>query len=236
MINKKNIFGQSFQMIKQDRYIQLLCLVPVLMGIVLYYLIGNWIFNDLYTMGHDYISGKMGEGSFASFFGYILVGLLSVGFYFIINWGFFLIVSMIAAPFNDLISERVEKGLQNDEKDPIGLSMKRIFKNIVFLIVHQIKKFLFFSLIGIIGFALSFTFPPISIFISAILLGVSFLDYSWERHLMTFRESLADLRSNFFSYGMGGGIFLLLISIPIVNLFILPLGVVYFTVLFVNKR
>ena len=73
---------------------------------------------------------------------------------------------------------------------------------------------------------------PISILIFSILMAVGFLDYSWSRKDLKFKDCLKDLKGSIFIYTLSGGMFLLLVTVPIVNLFVLPFGVVYFTVLF----
>jgi len=77
---------------------------------------------------------------------------------------------------------------------------------------------------------------PIGIGISAFLFAISFLDYSWNRHEMAFGACVKQVGGQFFTYLGSGLVFLFLLSVPIVNLFMMPFAAVYFTVLFTRQR
>lgn len=230
-------FRQAWSLFKKDKYVLLFSFIPVFIGILIYVTLGNLIYNDLYDFAKEYISVQVGnDGWFAQALSYIVVGLLSISFFFLVNWTFVLVVSLFASPFNDLISNRVEKLTSNEELPKISESISLMIKGICGTIVNEIKKILLIVSISIIGIVLGLFFPPLSIAITAILLAVSFLDYSWSRHNLNFKKCLQDIKSSFLGYFLSGLIFMVLISIPVVNLFALPFGVVYFTVLHTNRK
>lgn len=238
MGNMIKSFGVTFGAFRKDKILILLSMVPIAIGAMIYSIAGKYIYGDLLTWGENKIKETISSGTWGEFLTWIILGVISVLFYFIVSWTFVLVVSFFAAPFNDLMSSRVEKVFEGQQPDPIGKGLAKIFSRISFIIFNESKKIIFILFVTIIGFALSF-FPmlaPVSIIISAILLSVGFVDYSWARHDLDFRKCLSDVRRNFIGYSLAGFIFLVLITIPGVNLLTLPFAVVYFTVLFCKNR
>jgi CysZ protein len=229
--------GESLGVFKKDKWIAIFSMAPVLIGALLYFWFGSYLYGDLLDQGRAFIEQSVSSGGWSSFFYWLLVGILVIGFYFLLSWTFVLVVSGIASPFNDIVSNRVERVIQGKEAEEVNKSFDRLFKRLGKTLLNEAKKIGFIVLLNILAFALSFVgvLAPISMLISALLLAVGFLDYSWSRKSFTFSECLNDIRTSFFSYGIMGGVFLVLITIPGINLFILPFGVIYFTILHVKK-
>lgn len=229
--------SESFGVYRKDKWIFIFSLVPLFIGAGLYSWLGSWLFNDLLTMGKAQIEQYVSSGGWSQFFFWILAGILTIGFYFLLSWTFVLVVSGLASPFNDIISNRVERAIRGEAAEQVSESFARLMKRLGHTLFNELKKIAFILILNILAFALSFVaiLAPISVLISALLMAVGFLDYSWSRKNFSFGACLSDIRTSFFSYGLMGGAFLVLITIPIVNLFALPFGVVYFTVLHVHK-
>lgn len=237
VMNMMASLGEAFGVFKKDKWIAIFSLVPIFIGGFLYAWLGSWLYGDVLEMGKAYIEKSVSTGGWSQFFFWLLAGILTIGFYFLLSWTFVLVVGGFAAPFNDIISNRVERSLLGQTPEDVGQSFSRLSSRLVFTLVNELKKISFILTLNILAFALSFIgiLAPVSVLISALLMAVGFLDYSWSRREMSFRECLADVRTSFFTYGVMGGIFLILITIPVLNLFALPYGVVYFTVLHVRK-
>ncbi|EQC44425.1 etoposide-induced protein 2.4 [Bacteriovorax sp. BSW11_IV] len=223
------VLANSFKMLKKDKYILMLSLIPSAIGIVLYYFVGTYFFTDFYNWCLGFITPyfediKLVAGILKFFFGIL--------FFFIAGWTFFLVVSLVASPFNDLISSRVEYQVAEIKPADEPFSFGKVFG----VIKNEIKKILFIFLVTIIGLILGLFFPPISFLVSAILMAVTFLDYSWSRHNFTVAQCIDDLKSSFVTYLISGIIFMFAISIPVLNVFFLPIGVIHFTTLFSKKR
>ena len=77
---------------------------------------------------------------------------------------------------------------------------------------------------------------PISILITVLLLAMGFIDYSWSRHDISFSDCKIDLRRNFLSYAIGGGVFMVIVSVPIINIIVPSLATSYFTVLWIKNN
>jgi CysZ protein len=238
VMNMTSSLKEAFSVYGKDKWIVIFSLVPVIIGAAIYTWFGSWLYGDVLEMGKSYIEKTVSTGGWSQFFFWLLAGILTIAFYFLLSWTFVLVVSGLAAPFNDIISNRVEKSLRGEAPEDVSKSFARLSSRILFTVVNELKKISFILTLNILAFALSFVgiLAPVSVLISALLMAVGFLDYSWSRKEMSFRECLGDVRGSFFTYGVMGGVFLVLITIPILNLFVLPYGVVYFTVLHVRKN
>lgn len=222
----------------RDKINLLFAVIPVVIGIALFYSFGAAFYDWATAWGDQQVASLLEGSKWGTFINILFKGLLWAIILFSMNFTFVLLVSLIASPFNDLISRRVEKLASNIRPDSMGSSLSEMLKNLVKTLVNETKKILLILFLATIAFLLNFipVLMPLSILISAILLATQFIDYSWSRHDMSFRDCIHDIRKNIFSYAIAGSAFMVLMSIPIVNLFMLPFGVSYFTTLWVNNK
>lgn len=211
----------------------LLSTIPILIGGVLYYSVGSYAMGEIGGLAENYLSGVIGNGTVNTVLNYIITAILYIAAFFIVNFTFVLVVSIIACPFYDLLSERIEKAEIGENLPGLSTSLGRILKNFFKTVWNEIKKISLIVFLAIIAFSLSWIpfLLPLSIFISALLLSIDFLDYSWSRHSLTLKAVRKDLRKNILPYALSGGLFIFLMSIPIVNLMFFSYGVSFFTVL-----
>jgi CysZ protein len=227
-------FLLSLKMIKEDRVLLLLSLIPVFIGLIFYGLLGGWIFTSVIPYGNEIVQGWLSIDWLGSILGWVFKALISLLFFFAVNWTFFLIVSLLASPFNDLISARVEKKLNNESTVGFGEEFTGFFRKIRFTLINEVKKFFLITILSIVSLTLSF-FPllsPVTIFLQATLVAINFLDYSWSRHNLSFGGCISDYRRNFFNNSIGGFIGGILLALPGVNIVCLPILVVFFSLSF----
>ncbi|MGB5219426.1 MAG: EI24 domain-containing protein [Polyangiales bacterium] len=147
--------------------------------------------------------------------------------------------SVVAAPFNDALSEAVEHLLIGSSPPPF--SLKRLFADIVRTIRLEIGKVLLY--VTIVGpmFLASFFIPGIGQVVSlvgfaltAIYLGVDYVDWPAARRDWSVRNRVAFTKRELAAVaGFGTGVWVLLF-IPLVNLFFMPAAVAGGTMLFVT--
>jgi CysZ protein len=222
-----------------DKLIVLLSLIPLLIGVIIYYFFGQWLYGDLLNKIKgplmEYLPFSAGESIVHG----ILVFLLSVFLFFVMNFTFVLLVSIIASPFNDLISSRTEKVLIGKVEDiPSQSDLKLKLKRFFWVVWNEIKKILF--ILGLTVLAVIMGFVPggqiVTLLLSIVLMVIQFVDYCWARKELSLRGCIKDFSKNFFVYGLAGLLMLFLIGLPIINLLALPFGVVFFTVIFTERR
>jgi len=228
---------KSFQYLKNDRLVLFLSFIPIFIGSILYYFLGRWIYTDVFSFIKIKISNIIHIDSTNTILAYFLGIILSILLFFLINWTFVLIVSLLASPFNDFLSERIEL-LHFKKEIKLKNMINGRLKTIFFILFNESKKICFILFINIIALALGWIpiLLPLSVLISAIILATNYLDYSWSRHNLTLKECISDYRSSFFTNTFMGLILFLLINIPILNLLIISFSVIFFTLVSVEKN
>lgn len=231
-------FNEIFSVIRRDKMILLFSLLPIMIGLIIFSTVGTLIYTDGLAWGERLINEYVSKDTWAGILRYLFVGIITAGFYFLVSFGFVLLVSAIAAPFNDIISKRTQTVLAGGEASSFESSFKAMLVTFFKTIVNELKKISLILLLSILALVLGFipVLIPIAMVISALLMAINFLDYSWSRNELTFRGCLKNVKDNFFIYTLSGGFFFFLISIPLINLFALPGGVIYFTILFCNRN
>jgi CysZ protein len=212
--------------------------IPVFIGILTYYFLGSWAYKTMFTQGQKLIDQYISEGSLGSAVYFITMTLLTILLYFVISWTFVLLVSLIASPFNDLLSSRIEKKMKGEKQLNVNESVNHFFKNLMRTLGTEVLKISFIITLSLFAFLFSYIpiLTPLSIFLSMLLLSIEFLDYSWSRHQMSFKGCFRDLRVNVLGYGLGGCFFFVIITLPIINLIVPSFATSYFTVLWFKNN
>lgn len=231
-------FFETLKIMKKDKVNILLCFAPILIGVILYSLLGHFFYGDLKDWIHALVTSKVTSETWGAALYYVFMTVLWILIFFIVNWTFVLVVSIIASPFNDLLSERCEKFLKGEKPKNAFNSLKDRFAMIFTIIFNEIKKISFIVILSIMAFVLNFfpLFTPITLVLTSLLMAINFLDYSWSRHNLSMSKCFEDLKKNFMTYALAGFAFMFLMTIPIVNLLALPFGVVYFTLARLEKN
>ncbi len=238
MKNALSVFRPAFKELTKDKVNFLLTLIPILIGILIYYFLGSWLYGSVLTKGQELISSYVSEGGFGTVVYYIVAAVVSVLLFLLVNWTFVLVVSVIASPFNDLLSSRIEKTFLGKENRILSEAFNGFFSGIFGVVFNEIKKVSLILVLSIIAFLFGYIplLAPVSLFITILLLAMGFIDYSWSRHDIRFRDCVKDVKSNLWGYSLGGVFFFVLVSIPIINLIVSPLATSYFTLLWLENN
>ncbi|MFI5309296.1 MAG: EI24 domain-containing protein [Polyangiales bacterium] len=150
--------------------------------------------------------------------------------------------SVIAAPFNDALSEAVEAS-RTGRRGP-GVSMRAIARDLVRAVGLQLAKLALYAvvmgalfLVGLVlpglGTLLS---PPVGFAITALFFAIDYMDWPASHHGLTGRARMAfalgHLRP---ALGLGTGIWLLLL-VPLLDLLFMPAAVAGATLLFLDLQ
>lgn len=232
-------FPVALKMIFTDPINLVLSIFPTLIALAMY------VFTIIYTYRNSerlvsWFRGYIYTADQATWLAKILTAILIIFIFFLMSWTFVVVVGIIAAPFNSLLSSRIETKLVQkiymDEDQQKAI--QEVKSNMVQTFKNEIKKLVFIVLVAGMAFLLNFFpfFYPVGIFLVATLLAVQFVDYSWSRHDMHFGECLKDVMGNIIPYSVGGFLFLMLVAIPIVNAFVPAMATSYFTVLWLHRQ
>ena len=231
-------FPIAIRMIFTDPINLLLALIPTLIAFAIYILtiVGIYRNSDQFvTMlrGYIYTTDQ------ATILARVLTTILIIFVFFLMSWTFIIVVGIIAAPFNSMLSSRIEKKLvgnvvldsKNETLKKISGSLGQTFKN-------EFKKIIFIMILTGVALLLQ-VFPlfyPVGVVLIATLLSVQFIDYSWSRHNLHFGSCLKDVMVNILPYGISGCFFLLMVAIPLVNTIVPALATSYYTVLWLYRQ
>lgn len=152
------------------------------------------------------------------------------------------IAAIVASPFNDLLSEKTEKLYQGIELDE-PFSIKLLIRSLRVGLVGEIKRSL--TLAVLLLFALSLNLIPGIGQVAAMVastgftiyyLSLEFTSFSMDRRLYTWERKRAFLkRFRARSVGFGAAMFLILM-VPLVNAFFIPISAVAGTMLFCDTE
>ncbi len=233
------VFTKSLDVMFGDKLILLLSLLPIVIGVILYFSLGGWALFEVVSSSQEAISSFFSSDSWIiDIIVWVVGGVVLVALYFITSFTFIMVVSLFSCMFNDLISTRTEQKLVEDKVLPISESIKQMIKRFGSILKNEIKKILFIAMLATIAAVCGFTtiLVPVSLILSWILIAIQFLDYSWCRHEMSFAECIEDLRRNFLSYLIPALGFSFVFAVPFLGLIFFPFAIVYFTTLFVTNQ
>jgi CysZ protein len=154
---------------------------------------------------------------------------------------FTVIANMIAAPFNGLLSEKVEEHLLGHQlKNPLS------FKALVALLPQTIARqlqLLFYFLPRACIMLILFFIPGVNLvagilwfLFSAWMVAIQYLDYPFDNHGLPVKHMTHRMRKNWLPHMEFGIIVSLLSTVPLINLLIMPAAVAGATALWVEKH
>ncbi|MCB0279421.1 MAG: EI24 domain-containing protein [Calditrichaeota bacterium] len=146
---------------------------------------------------------------------------------------------LFSAPFNDLLSEKVEIAYNPDYKEPEN-ALLHLIKTLIPSLIEELKKIILI----ISGFLLLYAVyllpviqvlaPVLIIIYSVAVISIDFVDYSMARRQFSIREKIVFFKTNKLTMlGFGTAVFLLLF-IPFTTLFVIQIAVIGGTLLFID--
>ncbi|MDP5254282.1 MULTISPECIES: sulfate transporter CysZ [unclassified Vibrio] len=212
-------------------------LLPLVANILL---IGGalvYLFSNL----NSWIETWLGQlPNFLSWLSYVLWPILALTILATFSYFFTTLANFIAAPFNGLLSEKVEQKLTGSPINDEGLwdavkDLPRIFAREFRKLAYTLPKVVGLFLLLLIP-ALGQTIGPVLWFIfTAWMLAIQYCDYPFDNHKVSFGEMRHNLKQKQTkAYGFG---FLvsLFTSIPLVNFFVMPIAVCGATAMWVEQ-
>jgi CysZ protein len=171
---------------------------------------------------------------------YLLWPLFAISALLVLVYGFTLIANLIAAPFNGLLAEAVERQLSGQSLEQTG-NWRALLADIGPSIWSELQKLGYFALRGL-PLLLLFLIPGINILaplvwtvFSAWMLALEYADYPLGNHGIRFRDQRPRLRQRrLLTLGFGLSV-LGVMLIPIVNFIAMPAAVAGATALWVRE-
>jgi CysZ protein len=171
---------------------------------------------------------------------YLLWPLFALTGVLLVFYTFSLLTNLIAAPFNGLLAEAVERHLDGRPLQEAG-GWQALLKDILPSLFSELRKLLYFALRAL-PLGLLFLIPPVNLaapflwaLFSAWMLAIEYVDYPMANHLLHFAEQRKRLRGRrLLAWGFGGAS-LLMTMIPVVNFLAMPAAVAGATAMWVRE-
>ncbi|WP_372769242.1 sulfate transporter CysZ [Pseudoalteromonas sp.] len=226
-------FLSGFSLISQ-KGLKRFVLIPLLINLVLFgsslFFIIGWI-----EQGVNYVNGYLPD--FLSWLEFIIWPIALLLVLFIYSMVFTVITNFIAAPFNGLLSEKVELYLTGQRVNDDGLA--DLLKDVPRMLGRELSKLVYYlpkALLFLILLLFIPVFGQVMWFLfSAWMFAVQYIDYPFDNHKIPFVEARLHLKQKQgLSYGFGAAV-LIFSMVPIVNLIVMPVAVCGATRLFVEN-
>ena len=171
---------------------------------------------------------------------YVLWPLFAMLILIAVYYSFTIVANLLAAPFNSVLAERVEKKL-NGLPVPEFKGYKALAGTIGKTLTSETKKLLYMlkwlpvlliiSIIPLVNFIAPFAWAAYG----AWMLSLQYSDYAMGNHELFFKDELSLLRQNrAVALGFGGALTVMMM-IPVLNFFVMPVGVAGGTAFWVKK-
>jgi len=209
-------------------------LIPLLINVLLFggslFFIYDWL-----TQGFTYLNDLL--PTWLSWLEWLLWPIAIFTILFSYTSIFSIITNFIAAPFNGLLSEKVELHLTgkaiNDDK------ILDTLKDVPRMIAREGTKLAYYLPKAIAFFILLWFLPVIGqllwVLFTCWMFAVQYQDFAFDNHKIHFRETRKQLKHNQgLSYGFGFAV-LIFTTIPLLNLLVMPVAVCGATKLWVEQ-
>jgi CysZ protein len=208
--------------------------IPVLINIIL--------FTSAIWYGYIKFDSLLAQKlpNWLSWLEFLIWPLFFIASLLVVFFAFTLVANVFGAPFNGVLSEKIEQKLSNQIDLPnesnsrgylsllqeTGIGVSNEIRKLFYIAIRAIPLLLLFLIPGINIFA-----PFIWFMFGAWMFAIEYLDYPMGNRNLTFKQQLSIIKQNrFLCLGMGMGLMVMTI-IPVLNFFAMPVGVAAATAL-----
>ncbi|ROS05628.1 CysZ protein [Sinobacterium caligoides] len=170
---------------------------------------------------------------------WLMIPLFFIGIFFIIMYTFTAIATIIASPFNGLLSEKLEQHLTGHVSADTGwkqmmATVPRTLKREMQKLGYQIPLLIVVALLAFIPF-IGMLSSPLWLLLGAWMMAIQYIDIPFDNHLQPFDSVKFSCRQHRFTSLGFGATATLLSLIPLVNLIVMPAAVCGATLFWVEQ-
>ena len=217
--------------------LRLFVLLPLLVNIIMFALglvvlisfVGGWM-GGVVAWLPEWMSG------ITSFLWFLFVIFFGMAVFFSFN----LLANFIAAPLNGLLAEKVQLHLTGQDLGAAHLgsivaSIPRSVGREISKLTYYLPRILLLLVLTLIP-GINVVAPWLWILFSAWMMAIQYVDYPMDNNGVSFQKMKRGLsQQRLLHLGFGGGVSLLLM-LPVVNFFAMPIAVAGATALYVNEH
>ncbi|WP_394180706.1 sulfate transporter CysZ [Marinomonas posidonica] len=219
-----------------SKELRLFILAPLLANfllIALIYMVAFSYFQDILNWAMGFLPDWL------SFISWLLDLIFGAVIAVLLFYSFSIGVNILAAPFMAFLAEKVEEkttGKVFDERltasvilAVIGRSLQREMQKVLYFVPRFLLLLVlsFIPLVNVIA-------PVLLLLFSAWMLALQYMDYAFDNNKVSFYEMRMALRTQPLLCWTFGGIVMVSLTIPLFNLFVMPIAVVAATLLWVS--
>ena len=206
-------------------------------------LINTGLFAALIYFGASWLAGFAEDllPGWLDFLAWILVPIFIVAAFTAGFYTFNLVANLVAAPFNGLLAETVERHLTGRPPPPAGGGWRAFLGTLWATLVAEMRKFVWVAVRSLPPLLL-FLIPGINVvapfvwaLVGAWMLAITYADYPMANHGIGFDELRARLRGRWL-LGLGfGGAVMVALAVPVLNFVVIPCAVAGATAMWVEQ-
>ena len=240
MLSSLSVYTKAISLVFQNKGLKRYAAIPVLINLWLYSTIIASIVRQLYTWEPN-IPNISPDLNWIAWINPFLDNIAAVAkwifglplIFFISYFTFVFSCLVIASPFNDILSEKTETILTGNRKKPLGQTSQLLMMTRSILFTSKILlKQLFWSLLVLPLLLIPYIgFLPL-LLVTAYFTGIALVDIPMNRHNWKSVQKKSWLRQSKYRIIGLGIIAELSFLLPLLPLFVFPLGVVAGTILY----
>ena len=213
-------------------------LIPLAINMVVFGSLIGWAISYLNALVPEWIQSLP---AWMSFIEWIIWPLLVLLFGLLSGYLFTTVTLMIASPFNSLLAEKVEEhytGQEVEGFENVGAALMAVPMSIM----RELRKLAYYLPMAMLVFIctwiplVNFAVPFLWFLLGAWMMSLQFLDYPLDNHRQSFKAVVEFAgQERLTTMGFGGSV-ALCVSIPILNLIIVPAAVAGATLLYCDQQ
>ncbi|MEH6343993.1 MAG: sulfate transporter CysZ [Bermanella sp.] len=202
-------------------------LIPIVANMILFGIITTFmwgIFSDTIGWALDWLPSWM------DFVSWIMWPIMVSIFLIIYGLSFSFITNIFAAPFNGLLAEKIQR--EEGIVLPEGESLSSVISRTLVREFQKLGYFIWYGLWVTIGLVVLSWIPLVNLLVPVIAfvwgawcLAIQYLDYAADNHQQSFKDLRVDAKKPMFQTLSFGGCVALLMMVPVVNIFVMPVAV-----------
>ncbi|WP_366511853.1 sulfate transporter CysZ [uncultured Amphritea sp.] len=233
-----NYFLRGLAMLP-EKGIRHFVVVPLLINIFLF-TGAIWLLFDQMGYWIDYLlSSILPDWDWLQFLRYILWPLVAALVLISVYYSFSFVANIIAAPFNGILSEKVEQRLRgvtitdSGWKEIVALIPRTVAREIAKLF-YYLPRLLFLMILAFIP-VLGMIAPLLLFLFGCWMMAIQYCDYPMDNNRVSFRDMKDSLKQRRLTSVGFGGLISVGMMIPLLNLLIMPAAVVGATIFWVEE-
>ena len=228
--------GRGFKMLSEPG-LRAFILVPLLINTVIFVGAIYLLVTNFSAWVDALIALWLPDWGWLDYLIYFLWPIFALVLVLMVYYGFSVVANFIAAPFNGILSERVEQRLRGE-----AISNElTLLQMIPGTLSRELAKLAYFIprvlLLLILGFIpiINLATPVLWFLFSAWMMAIQYIDYPMDNNGLTFKRMKALLKERRWSALSLGSVIQLGMLVPLLNLILMPAAVIGATIFWVEE-